>query len=333
MVRRGMLRFAVLTIALSAWLAPHALAQGKIWRIGFLDLNRLPTAEHPSSNLAFFKQGLGELGYREGENYVIEARFADLDRSRLSALAKELVERKVDVIVTIGTTTTRAAKKATATIPIVMAGSQNPVGNGFVASLAHPGGNVTGLTHNAGFEIAGKGLQLLKQTAPQISRVAVLADDSRNNPYINLQREIARGLDLAILVHELGGVRNADDFEAVLAAMVKERADAVFVYSDFVFGRYKDRFIQFSVRYRVPTIFQNANYVEAGGLMSYYTSFKELRRQAAGYVDKIFKGAKPGDLPVQQPSRFQFVVNLTTAKALGLTLPASILAFADRIIE
>jgi putative tryptophan/tyrosine transport system substrate-binding protein len=174
MTLRIALRFVLIMIAASVSPASHAPAQDKIWRIGFLDLSRPPTTDRPSGNLEAFKRGLGELGYKEGRNYMVEARFADTDQSRLPALAKELADRSVDVIVTIGTPTVRAAKEATATIPIIMAGSQNPVENRFVTSLAHPDGNVTGLTHNPGPEFAGKALQLLQETAPQISRVAIL---------------------------------------------------------------------------------------------------------------------------------------------------------------
>jgi len=236
--------FALLLIALVAWSVPHAVAENKIWRIGFLDMNPPPTKDKPSLALKFFKQGLAERGYEEERNYVIEARFANTDRRQLPALAKELVDLRVDVIVTVGTPTTRAAKNATAIIPIVMTGSENPVETGLVVSLSHPGGNITGLTHNPGLEIAGKGLQLLKEAAPQISHVAILTE-SINAPYIDIQRNVGENLKLTLLVHELKDVQSATDFDAILAAVIAERADALFVFPEFVAIKYQDALVQF----------------------------------------------------------------------------------------
>ena len=285
-------------------------------------------------NLKQFQRGLGELGYKEGRNYIIDARFADTDQSRLPALAKELADRRVDVIVTIGTPTVRAAKKATATIPIIMAGSTDPVENGFASSLAHPGGNVTGLTHNPGPDFAGKALQLLKETAPHISRVAILvALGGGVSRAVEVQRAIAGDLKLTLLVHDVTDAKSAGDFDAILSKIVEERADALFAFPEFTVGKHKDALLDFVSTNKLPSMFQEARYVEEGGLMSYYTDFAELRRQAARYVDKIFKGAKPADLPVEQPSRFELVVNLKMAKVLNLTVPPSILALADKILD
>ncbi len=216
MTLRIALYLALIIIAVSAPPTTHARAQDKIWRIGFLDLGTPPTTDRPPINLEPFQRGLNELGYKEGQNYVIDARFADTDRNGLPTLAKELVDRGVDVVVTIGTPTVRAAMEATATIPIIMAGSQSPVENGFITSLAHPGGNVTGLTHNPGPDFAGKALQLLKETAPYSSRVAILiALDGGFSSSVDVQRAIAGYLEMTLLVHDVSEAKSADDFAAI----------------------------------------------------------------------------------------------------------------------
>ena len=326
--------FALIIIAVSAPPTSHALGQDKIWRIGFLDLGTPPTTDRPSRTLEPFQRALDELGYKEGRNYIIDARFADTDWSRLPALAKELVDRGVDVVVTIGTPTVRAAKEATATIPIVMAGSQNPVENGFITSLAHPGGNVTGLTHNPGPDFAGKALQLLKETAPYSSRVAILvALDRGFSSSVDVQRAIAGDLEMTLLVHDVSEAKSDDDFAAILSKIMEERADALFAFPEFTVDKHKNALLDFVSTNKLPSMFQEAHFVEGGGLMSYYTDFPELRRQAARYVEKIFKGAKPADLPVEQPSRFELTVNLNTAKVLGLTVPPSVLALAEKIFD
>jgi putative ABC transport system substrate-binding protein len=334
MTLRIALYFALIIIAVSAPPTTHALGQDKIWRIGFLDLGTPPTTDRPSRNLEPFQRGLDELGYKEGRNYIIDARFADTDQSRLPALAKELVDRGVDVVVTIGTPTVRAAKQATATIPIVMAGSQNPVENGFITSLAHPGGNVTGLTHNPGPDLAGKALQLLKETAPYSSRVAILvALGGGFSSSVDVQRAIAGDLEMTLLVHDVSEAKSADDFAAILSKIMEERADALFAFAEFTVDKHKNALLDFVSTNKLPSMFQEARFVEEGGLMSYYTDFPELRRQAAHYVEKIFKGAKPADLPVEQPSRFELTINLNTAKVLGLTVPPSVLALAEKTFD
>jgi putative ABC transport system substrate-binding protein len=326
MTLRIALYLALIIIAVSAPPTTHALAQSKIWRIGFLDLGT-----PPSGNLEPFQRGLDELGYKEGRNYIIDARFADTDQSRLPALAKELVDRGVDVVVTIGTPPVRAAMEATATIPIIMAGSQNPVENGFITSLAHPGGNVTGLTHNPGPDIAGKALQLLKETAPYSSRVAILvALDGRS---IDVLRAMGGYPEMTLLVHDVSKAKSADDFAAILSKIMEEHADALFAFSEFTVTKHKKALLDFISTNKLPSMFQEARFVEEGGLMSYYTNFPELRRQAARYVEKIFKGAKPADLPVEQPSRFELTVNLNTAKVLGFVVPPSVLALAERVFD
>jgi ABC-type uncharacterized transport system substrate-binding protein len=339
MLHKSALSFALILVVISALTlcAPGAVAQGKVWRIGFLDLSVPPTAAAPSANLEAFRQGLDGLGYLEGRNYIMEARFADTDQSRLPALAKELVDRGVDVIVTIGTPTVRAAKKATATIPIIMAGSSDPAGLGLVASLAHPGGNVTGFTHQTGNEFPGKGLQLLKDAAPNISRVAILADlEGRpweRRPQAPATASAAKDLELILLPHDVNGVKSETELDSILSKIVEERADALFVFPDFVNNKYEKAIIDFASANRLPSMGQHTSFVEHGGLLYYYTDWLELRRRAAAYVDKVFKGAKPADLPVEQPSRFEFIVNVKTAEALGLTIPRSVLALAGKVIE
>jgi putative ABC transport system substrate-binding protein len=327
--------FGLVIIALSSSFAPGAAAQAKLWRIGWLDPNPTPTSDKPSWNLEIFRKAMGELGYVENRNYVIEGRFLDTDWDRLPRSAKELVDDGVDIIVTIGTPPVTAAKSATSTIPIVMAGSADPVEHGLVASLAHPGGNVTGVTHSPGPEFTGKALQLLTEVAPNISRVAVLWDSRGMHEDLSLeaQQVVARDTQIRLLPHDVTGVKNADEFGAILYAIGEERADALFVFPNFVNSKYAQAIVDFVTAHRLPSTFQDDWFVEKGGLLSYYTDWASLRRRAAVYVDKIIKGAKPADLPVEEPSTFELVVNLKAAKALGLTIPPSILARADKVIE
>ena len=334
MRRRDFIALPALTIlamGISALAARCALAKDKLWRIGWLDLSLPPNAERPSFNVRSFQRGLGELGYEEGRNYVIEARFADTDQSRLATLAKELVDLGVDVIVTFGGAPSRAAKGATATIPIILAGTNDPVGNGLVATLAHPGGNVTGLTRvpvDSG--LMGKGLQLLKEMAPNISRLALLGTDFPGSGI----KDAAEKLKIAITVYETSDVKSAGEFDAILSKITEERADALFVTDDFSNVKYLGVAPNLLSMTRLPSLFERAEPVERGeGLLSYFTDVQELRRRAAFFVDKILKGAKPADLPVEQPTRFRLVINLKTAKALGLTAPQSLLQQADKVIE
>jgi putative ABC transport system substrate-binding protein len=327
--------FGLLIFALSSSFAPYALGQEKLWRIGWLDPSPAPTSAKPGCCLPIFRKALSELGYVEGRNYVIEGRFADADFDRLPRLAKELVDSGVDIIVTIGTPAVAPAKNATSTIPIVMAGSADPVELGLIASLAHPGGNVTGVTHNPGPEFAGKSLELLKEVAPNVSRVAVLWDSRAlvEGRWLNVQRTVAPDMQLVLLPHDLKGVRSAEDFGSILSAISEERADALLAFTDFVNDKYKQALVGFVTAHRLPSMFQDNYFVEDGGLLSYYTDWNSLRRRAAIYVDKILKGTKPADLPVEQPTKFELWVNLKTAAALGLTVPPSILTRADKVIE
>ena len=327
--------FGLVFIALSSSFPPGAQGQERLWRIGWLDPNPPPLPGKPSSNLGTFRKALSELGYVENRNYVIEGRFADADWDRLPRLAKELVDGGVDIIVTIGTPPVAAAKNATSAIPIVMAGSADPVEHGLVASLAHPGGNVTGVTHSPGPQFAGKGLQLFKEVAPNISRVAVLWDSGGLHEGLSLeaQRVVARDMQIALLPYDVKGVKSADEFGSILSAISEQRADALFAFPNFVNGKYGQTILDFVTAHRLPSMFQDDWFAEKGGLLSYYTDWLSLRRRAATYVDKILKGVRPADLPVEEPSKFRLIINRKTATALGLTIPPSILARADEVIE
>jgi len=312
---------------LAAPLAAEAQQAGKVYRIGYLDPN--PASRGVS---APFREALKELGYIEGRNLVIEGRFADTKMDQLPALAQDLVRLRVDVIVTIGTPTVQAAKDATAMIPIVMAGSADPVEHKLVTSLARPGGNVTGVTHSPGPEISAKGLELLKEAVPTVSRVAILWDSSLLHEALSLdaQRAAARLNGVTLLPMD---VKTLDALTSALATIAREHANALFVFPNFINGKHQRLILDFAATNRLPTVFQDAGYVEAGGLLSYYSNWAVLRRRAAVYVDKILKGARPADLPVEQPTKFELVINLKTAKALGLTIPQSLLLRADQVIE
>jgi putative ABC transport system substrate-binding protein len=287
------------------------------------------------TNLDTFEQALAGLGYVAGRNYLIESRYADADNSRLPTLATELVARHVDMIVTIGTPTVTAAKDATTTIPIVMAGSADPVEHGLIASLSHPGGNITGVTHSPGPEFGAKCLELLREAAPRVVRVAVLWDSSalHEELTLDLQRTAATTLGLTLLPHDVKVVRSAEGFAAVLADIGKEAADSLFVFPNFVNGKYGHAIVAFASANRVPSMYQDTWFIEIGGLISYYTNWLNLRREAAVYVDKIINGANPTDLPVEEPTKFELVINLKAATALNLKIPPSILVRADRVIE
>jgi putative ABC transport system substrate-binding protein len=300
----------------------------KIPRIGYLDI------ASPSTNPAryeAFRQGLRELGYVEGKNIVIEHRFADGKPDRLPALAAELVRLKVDVIVTTGPTSTRAAKEATSTIPIVMAFDNDPVGNGFVASLARPGGNITGLSTLAP-EISGKQLELLKEIVPKLSRVAVFGTSTMpGHAQVLKEVELAAGA-LKVKLQNLD-VLDPKDIESAFRAASKGRAQAVIVLASPVFASQRTQIADLAIKSRLPAIYPNTLYVDAGGLMTYGVSFTDLDRRAATYVDKILKGRTPADLPVEQPMKFEFIISLIAAKKIGLTIPPNVLVRATRVIR
>ncbi len=277
-----------------------------------------------------FREGLRELGYVEGKNIVIEWRTAEGKLDRLSVLAAELVHLKVDVIVTGGPTATRPVKEATTTIPIIMTQDSDPVGNGFVASLARPGGNITGLS-NLAQEISGKRLELLKEVVPKLTRVAVLGMSTNPGNSLSLREtELAAGA-LGVKMQYLD-IRDSKDLDPSLRTAKKGRADAILVLN--FPGNFSRPIPDLAAKHRLPAIYYASTIVvDRGGLMSYGTSITDLDRRAATYVDKILKGAKPADLPVEQPMKFEFIVNLKAAKQIGLTIPPNVLVRADKVIR
>jgi putative ABC transport system substrate-binding protein len=300
----------------------------KIPRIGFLSAISSSTI---SARLDAFRQGLRELGYVEGKNIVIEWRSAEGKSDRLPGLAAELVRLKVDLVVSGGPATTRPAKQATVTIPIVMASDDDPVGSGFAVSLARPGGNITGLS-TLSPEISGKQLDLLKEIVSKLSRVAIGGDVTR--PGIpQALREINVAADaLGVQVQYLE-VREPKDIETTFRAASKEHADAVLVLGSPVLLSQRRQIADIAAKSRLPAIYPRPEFVEDGGLMSYGVSFTDLFRRAATYVDKILRGAKPAELPIEQPKKFELFVNLKAAKQIGLTIPPNVLARADRVIK
>jgi putative ABC transport system substrate-binding protein len=309
--------------------APVAEAQQptKVHRIGFLTLGASINPERAEA----FRQGLREVGYMEGRNIFIEYRHAGGKLDRLSELAAELVRLKLDVIVTGGPAPTRVAKGATATIPIVMTQDPDPVGNGFVASLARPGGNITGFSTHAP-EISGKQLELLKETVPKLSQVAVFGTSTIPGHALSL-REIGLAAGTLNIQLQYLDVLGPKDIETAFQAVSKGRADALLVLGGAVLGSQRTRILEFAVKRRLPAIYTGPTISEAGGLMSYGVSVTNLTRRAAVYVDKILKGAKPADLPVEQPTKFELTINLKTAKQIGLTIPPNVLIKADMVIK
>ena len=327
----------IVTLTLSIIAAPlvtDAQPATKVYRIGRLSAGR-PLPESNTYEEAF-RQGLHELGYVEGQNLVLEYRYAEGSAEQLPDLAAELVRLPVDVLVVGGTAAIRAAQHATRTIPIVMSGSYDPVQEGFVASLARPEGNITGLSFLQA-ELPGKRLELLKEAVPQSTRIAVLWNPvgpgyaSRQSLLQNLTAA-ARALGLQLHVVE---VRHADELETTFAALPQARADALLVMEDaLVFStRLGRRLTDLAATGRLPAMYSWREHVDAGGLMAYGPSLQETYRRAATYVDKILKGAKPADLPVEQPTKFELIINLKTAKALGITIPPPLLLLADEVIQ
>ncbi len=324
----------IVILALGILLAPlaaEAQQAGKVYRIGFLQSSP-PAIPGVASLLEAFRQGLREGGWVEGQNILIEYRFTEGRVERYPSLAAELVSLKVDLIVAASSLGAHAAKQATTTIPIVMVYVFDPVGLGVVASLARPGGNVTGVAFVAGPEIAGKYLELLKEAVPKVSRVAVLSNpDSPASPVLLRETEAAAQA-LAVKL-QLLEVRSPNELEGAFAAMTRERAGALLVLPHpFTFYHAK-RIADLAAKSRLPVMYPFRESVEAGGLMAYAANAPDMYRRAATFVDKILKGAKPADLPVEQPTKFELVINLKTAKALGLTIPRSVLIRADEVIE
>ena len=300
----------------------------KIPRIGYLSGSSPSTS--PARRKAF-QQGLRELGYVEGKNIIIEWRFAEEKFDRLPALAAELVRLKVDIIVTAGPQATRPAKQATSTIPIVMAQDPDPIGDGFVASLARPGGNITGLSSLAP-ELSGKQLELMKEIVPKLSHVAVFGTSINPGNAQNLREVELAAKAFGVKLQYLD-VLSPNDIETAFQAASKPRADAVLMLPGSVLVLRRAQLTDLAVKSRLPAIYPQTEFTEAGGLMYYGTNTPDLFRRAATYVDKILKGTKPADLPVEQPTKFEFVINLKAAKQIGLTIPPNVLARADKIIK
>jgi putative ABC transport system substrate-binding protein len=318
-----------LLILATIFLAPVCLVHAQketIPRIGILYLG-----VRPSAVLDGFIEGLRELGRIDGKNILIEYRFAEGKEDRLPELATELVRLKVDAIFTAGTPSIYAVRQATKTIPFVFFSTSDPIGTGVVASLAHPGGNITGLSALAS-DLWPKRLELLKEISPKLSRVAMVWNKSNAGMLLEARatQEAAGPLGVAL---QDRGIKDANEFETVFAVMTKDRPDAFLALMDPVLNTYRKRILDFLVKYRLPAIFQSEDWVESGGLMSYGPSYPELFRRIAVQMDKVLKGAKPADIPVEQPTKFEFVINLKTAKQIGLTIPPNVLARADKVIR
>jgi putative ABC transport system substrate-binding protein len=328
-IRRRMFLATVAGGLLGMSLDAEAQQARNVYRIGYL------SASSRTSNprvLEAFRQGLRELGWIEGQNIIIEYRWAEGRFDRLSGLAAELVQLKVDVIVAAPTPAALAAKNASGTIPIVGMSLTDPVGVGLIASLARPGANVTGVSYSVGADIFQKHLQLLTEVAPRARRVAVLsnpASPARPRTVRNL-KDAARPLGLQL---RLLDARGPGDFDAAFAGMSQERVEALLVVTDPAFLPHRARLVDLAMRNRLPSVFTQREDAEAGGLMSYGPRLADLHRRGATYVDKILKGAKPADLPVEEPTNYELVINIKTAKAIGLTIPESMLQRADQVIE
>jgi putative ABC transport system substrate-binding protein len=319
----------VIATSLAATFTAEAQSPEKVYRIGYI---QTATPDEQAHLTKAFEEGLRELGYVEGRNSVFERRFAWGKQERLPELAAELVKLNVDVIVTGANPVIAAVKKATTTIPVVMAASRDPVGSGFIASLARPGGNITGLTSDPSPEFHGKRLELLKAAVPRASRVALLWNPvpPSAETYRKIVEDAALKLGMTVQVVE---VRGRDEFEGAFAAIVRGRADAVVVDSDPVFFTARSQIVQLAMKHQLPAVYQAREFVEIGGLMSYGDNVAYRFRRAAVYVDKILKGTKPGELPVEQATKFELVLNLKTARQLGVTLPSSILLRTDDVIQ
>ena len=327
--RRILLRAMLAGMALAP-LRSFAQKAPKVWRIGFLAARSRP-ASLESDFYGAFPRGMRELGYVEGKNLVIEWRFADGKYERLPGLAAELVQMKVEVIVTAGTPPTQAAQRATSTIPIVTAAVTDPVASGFAASLARPGGNITGLSL-IWVDLIPKQLELLKTIKPTLSRVAVLANSSNSSHPAILKSLQTAAQQFGVKVLPVDA-RTMEDIERGFATMTRERAEAVIIVGDPYFIGQRRQIVELAVKNRIPSIFPFREDVAAGGLMSYGQNLNDFYRRAATYVDKILKGAKPGDLPIEQPTVFELIINRKTAKALGLTISNELLLRADKVIE
>jgi putative ABC transport system substrate-binding protein len=329
MNRQRRLVLALVTGALAAPLAPFAQQPAKIARIGFL---LAASPQGTETQLQAFRDGLRELGYVEGKNFQLEVRWGEGKLERLPALAAELVQLKVDIIVAASSPSVVAARKATRTIPIVMPFSSDPVGDGLVASLAHPGGNITGLSVMSA-ELGEKRIQLLKEMFPKIAHAM---DVLWNPDYVGMRarfeqaRTAAPAVGLSVRSVE---VRDTRELDAAFEAIIREHPEALLLLVDPFTRSQRSRIVEFAAEQRLPAIYETSDFVDAGGLISYGPNISNQFRRAASYVDKILRGAKPADLPIEQPTKFELVINMRAAKALGIKFPESILLRADRVIE
>ena len=326
---RNLLAIVALVITFAMYGAvAHAQQPNKIPRIAFLSVQSRSIL---SARFDAFRQGLRELGYVEGKNIAIEYLDSDGSQERLPAVVADLVRRQTDVIVTGGSQATRAAKEGTSTIPIVMAQDNDPLGAGFVASLARPGGNVTGLA-NLAAELSGKQLELLKEILPKLARLAVFSDTTEpgNPKAVKATDAAAKGFGVQVFYMD---VRAEKDIDAAFRAATRKRAEALLVMPTPAMNQRRKQIVGLAAKNRLPAIYPRAEYVEDGGLMMYGVNTNDLFRRAAIFVDKILKGAKPADLPVEQPVKFEFIINLKTAKQIGLTIPPNVLARADRVLR
>jgi putative ABC transport system substrate-binding protein len=326
MIRRD---FITLLGGAAAWpLAARAQQAGKIPRVGFMGNS---TAALEANLVGPFRDGLRELGYQEGRNIVIEYRWAEGNYERFPALVAELLAVPVDVIVTAGTPATLAVKKATSTMPLVMIAVGDPVGTGVVPSLARPGGNITGLSSIAP-DLEGKRLELLREVIPNLSHVVLFLNPLNPFHTVSMRQALTAAQALGIKLQPLE-VRTSGELDGAFAAIVREKPDALLILADRVFLHDRKRMMDFATEHRLPSVNAYRELVEAGGLMSYGPSYEDMHRRAADYVDKILKGAKPGDLPVEQPTKFTLILNLKAARTLGIDVPPMLLARADEVIE
>jgi len=319
--------FITLLSMAAAW-PLAASAEPKIARIGFMGNS---TATLEANLVGAFREGLRELGYEEGRNIEIEFRWANGSYDRFPALVAELIAGKVDIIVTAGTPASLAVKKATSIVPLVMVAVGDPVGTGLVRSLARPGGNLTGLSSIAP-DLEGKRLQLLREIVPALSHVAMFVNSL--NPFhvssMSQARAAAQAMGIKVQMHD---IRKSEDLDGAFDAIRKERPEALLILADRVFLHNRQRIVDFAKEQRLPNVNAYKELVEDGGLMSYGPSYEDMHKRAAIYVDKILKGAKPADLPIEQPSKFTFIVNLKAAKELSVTVPSQMLGLADQLIE
>lgn len=325
---RTVFRFSLDVLFFALCISAEAQQPTRTPRVGYL-VPASPSAI--ADRREAFRQGLRELGYIEGKNIIVEYRYANGSPDRLRELAAELVTLKVDVIVTTSSVPTRAAKEASSTIPIVMAQDNDPLDNGFVASLARPGGNITGLAA-LDPELSGKRLEFLKDLVPGLSRIAVLGDST-----IPGYSKVLKETELAAAAYHVQlqytDILQSSDVESALQSAEKQRANGVLTMTSPVLFSHRARVASLAIKHHLPAIYHQSQYVEAGGLMSYGASFTDMDRRAAIYVDKILKGAKPAEMPVEQPTKFELVINLKTAKQMGLAVPPTVLARADRVLK